>query len=895
MSFSAAQVFYIDAAKVNQSTSVNIDRIDLFFRSKPQATDNKSGITNPGVQVYLTTTANNVPELPTGGLSSIRKSRMEWQDIQISTDASLATTFRFDPPVSVSTGTSAAMILSYDGEEDFVPWTNVTGDVLVSTGATSTGVGTSSGVGPYFSAISNVPTQAGNNTSNSNMVQVSSAASNATMANANYIATSWTPKVGTALKFSVYVCRYTVRGDANLVNYTNGAFIANAQITTSVTTTKTANGETLFTIPQQRYEYMFYDRITSATASVAAGEMVFMQLPEYPAGSPTKVTLNCANTANTIVANGSVNFSTLLNIAPSQPNYIVIRSGNGAGPGADLYNVRQVTAILSNTQIAIDVPLTFSNSAATFWLSPVAKVDQFKRAKFFGSTVDMVICKDSTSNATVSFNPMQIYSGSIVANGTGYSNSDYVTVTGHSYVTNKYLQAWNATANVVTNGNGSITALYLSNVGSGFWNIANLSYSVSNSTGSNSAGTGANLTFTVGTQLQCAMSGGNFANIQPGSIDIGRVMPALLVSTPPETYYNASLRFPYYSLDDATVPMSRALYCDADNNWDTLSIQNKNVHYPFEFAKRRALPSWSQELFIPYANGTSSGGLGGTSNGVTGLTSNASVITYTTISNNDYTTATVIPVGTKITFSRYIINNDYTDENTNYGNSWAKGIETKFNLSSNTLAEDLLVYATVYKPANTDILVFAKLYNTQDNDAFDTKDWTMLDAVSANSVVSSPTNFNDVYEVTWALPKHPNVAFQCTGSVTTTNGSKTLTGSNTNFSNLVSGDLVLIRNNLFPNSYMVSVVNVVTNTTSMTISSPVANLNLVGSGFTVSKLAYKYQAFKNYLNDNVVRYYSSSMSENDGFNAAQIKIVMLSANGLIVPLVNDVRAVAVSA
>lgn len=171
----------------------------------------------------------------------------------------------------------------------------------------------------------------------------------------------------------------------------------------------------------------------------------------------------------------------------------------------------------------------------------------------------------------------------------------------------------------------------------------------------------------------------------------------------------------------------------------------------------------------------------------------------------------------------------------------------------------------------------------------------MLQAVSANSVVSSPTNFKDVYEVTWTLPKYSNIAFQCTGSVTTTNGSKTLTGANTNFSNLVSGDLVLIQNNLFPNNYMVSVVNVVTNATSMTISKPVSNLNLVGSGFTVSKLAYKYQAFNNYLNDNVVRYYSSTMTENDGFNAAQIKIVMLSANGLMVPLVNDVRAVAVSA
>lgn len=172
----------------------------------------------------------------------------------------------------------------------------------------------------------------------------------------------------------------------------------------------------------------------------------------------------------------------------------------------------------------------------------------------------------------------------------------------------------------------------------------------------------------------------------------------------------------------------------------------------------------------------------------------------------------------------------------------------------------------------------------------------MLQLRAGNNIVSSPTNLQDTYELTWGLQPYPNVAFQCSGTVTTTNGSKILTGSNTTFSsNLVAGDLVLIQNGLFPNSYMVAVANVVTNATSMTINKPIANLNLVGSGFIVSKLAYKYQAFNNYLNDNVARYYSSTMTENDGFNACALKLVMLSANGLVVPLIADLRAVAVSA
>src|SRR6185295_10382863 len=143
----------------------------------------------------------------------------------------------------------------------------------------------------------------------------------------------------------------------------------------------------------------------------------------------------------------------------------------------------------------------------------------------------------------------------------------------------------------------------------------------------------------------------------------------------------------------------------------------------------------------------------------------------TTVSNSDFVAATAVPAGSKITYNRYIINNDYTNEHTNYGNSWARGIEVKFNLASNTQAEDLLVYATVYMPANTNVLAYARIYNTQDDDAFDTKDWTMLQLRSGNNIISSPTNLQDTYELTWGLQQYPNVAFQMAGSITTTNGS----------------------------------------------------------------------------------------------------------------------------
>ena len=48
-------------------------------------------------------------------------------------------------------------------------------------------------------------------------------------------------------------------------------------------------------------------------------------------------------------------------------------------------------------------------------------------------------------------------------------------------------------------------------------------------------------------------------------------------------------------------------------------------------------------------------------------------------------------------------------------------------VANNKFAEDLLVFLTAYRPANTDIKVFARIHNSDDPEAFDDKDWTMLE------------------------------------------------------------------------------------------------------------------------------------------------------------------------
>jgi len=77
-------------------------------------------------------------------------------------------------------------------------------------------------------------------------------------------------------------------------------------------------------------------------------------------------------------------------------------------------------------------------------------------------------------------------------------------------------------------------------------------------------------------------------------------------------------------------------------------------------------------------------------------------------------------------------------------------------------------------------------------------------------------------------------------------------------------------------------------------NSPITNNNLLGVSLKIDKLEYKHQAFNNIMNDNVVRYYNSSMMEFDAYNNMQVKVVMLSSVPNKIPRIDDIRAVRVS-
>ena len=75
----------------------------------------------------------------------------------------------------------------------------------------------------------------------------------------------------------------------------------------------------------------------------------------------------------------------------------------------------------------------------------------------------------------------------------------------------------------------------------------------------------------------------------------------------------------------------------------------------------------------------------------------------------------------------------------------------------------------------------------------------------------------------------------------------------------------------------------------LTINTTVTNNEFLGQTLNVDKIEYKHQVFNNIMNDNVARYYNSSMIEFDGYNTLQIKTVLLSSHPNRIPRVDDIR------
>ena len=117
------------------------------------------------------------------------------------------------------------------------------------------------------------------------------------------------------------------------------------------------------------------------------------------------------------------------------------------------------------------------------------------------------------------------------------------------------------------------------------------------------------------------------------------------------------------------------------------------------------------------------------------------------VKNSSNTSSNVVANSVTVDTSTTILETEKTPTS---GLALAKYVSKKVVLADGQDAEDLKVYVAAYKPAGTDVYVFAKFWNSTDGDTFDNKHWTLL--TTTNSLVSSKANQNDFIEYLYELP-----------------------------------------------------------------------------------------------------------------------------------------------
>lgn len=136
--FDFIQTFYVDPNKVENSPTVDITDVTLYFRNQPFRDRNKSNRKNPGVTVALVDVEDGVPVTDKQYEDSVVT--QAWSFITPSSDASAQTVFTFKSPVTLEAGRFYGICIMFD-DTDYILWQSRRGFVLVNSEEISPGPG----------------------------------------------------------------------------------------------------------------------------------------------------------------------------------------------------------------------------------------------------------------------------------------------------------------------------------------------------------------------------------------------------------------------------------------------------------------------------------------------------------------------------------------------------------------------------------------------------------------------------------------------------------------------------------------------------------------------------------------------------------------------------------
>lgn len=779
--FNYIQSFIIKKDAVNNSPKVFITSIDLYFKNKPSATNNTSGINYPGVTVHICPFDGEVPN-PDLELQDTR-ARAEWASIPVVADASVPTKFVFPTPIVIQTDRYYGIVVDFD-DEDFELFMGVQNETILNTTQKYSGsFGEGDGKIYMFGADSSLK-----------------------------------PLSDRDLKFELRVAKFT----ANTVS----ADIVN-----------------------ENYEFFSCNNMSTST-KFKGGELVYTN-PGLVANSTVNTYFSLAGSVQLVASNNVITgVGTTFTNNYSDGNYVVFTNTSNT----QQQELGKIKSVISDTIIELEDAVGFGN---TCWHNKVVVGEVFQR-DYITRTLHLI--NSTASNNTVRFHTNSVQYFTISTPGGSYTNGDVVTVSNGSI---------NATAILVTNATGNVVSLRLTNAGGGFPNASHSVVTITAANGGATTGSGVSLTPVINTRLKGAVSGAVADLLSIDDVEVDIIDPTLDIGSTATTSANLS-------------------YAIANTTSYIQSFRAADLVAPIDVPYSAKIMSRSNELKTP-----------------------------TNLYNTDKSSAMKVTLAAKVSdianqptfYSPYVLEEQldvYTfandadattanlDSEVGRGSSRSKHITKKITLANNTFAEDIRVFVNAYKPANTDIRVYAKIHNSADNEPYDDKSWSPLQLISGNDLISATGSKDDIKEYAYGFSAYPEVQSVLSGTATTQLANAVIRTTSDLSSNLAAGDLVRIYNPLFSTTnYMVAPV-AAANSTTITLTSPVSNNGLVGSALKIDKLKFKNVAFNNILNDNVVRYYTSSMAAVDTYDSMSVKIVFLSDVGAVVPEVDDIRVIAVS-
>ena len=234
----------------------------------------------------------------------------------------------------------------------------------------------------------------------------------------------------------------------------------------------------------------------------------------------------------------------------------------------------------------------------------------------------------------------------------------------------------------------------------------------------------------------------------------------------------------------------------------------------------------------------------------------------------------------------------------NGGLATAKYVSRLINLDADLDAEDIKVFVNAYKPAGTDIEVYARILNEADDTEFADRHWSKLEKVQNKDVISSSENRQDVVEYSFEFADSLTKNLNANGTVTFANSSTTITGSGTLFDADVSvGDLIQVEQVSGSNTeYFQSQVTAVASNTSLTVADTPTFNAIQGLQYHNIDNVDKNRAFRDpgAPTEFQVTYYNADNEKFVGYNRLAIKIVMSAESTASNPYLQDYRAIAVS-